>query len=108
MRSPRKPRNRRRCLKVRPRCCGCGKRCRAPPKRCWTSCAPHKLAVGFARRRSLVRDDLEPLSHIADEVRDFLDRAAIPVHIVAADGTILWANKAELDLLGYAAEEYVG
>jgi PAS domain S-box-containing protein len=39
---------------------------------------------------------------------DFLDNAAIPLHWVGADGTILRANKAELGLLGYAPEEYVG
>ena len=32
----------------------------------------------------------------------------MPLHVVGADGTILSANQAELDLLGYAREEYVG
>ncbi len=39
---------------------------------------------------------------------DFFDNAAIPLHWVGPDGTILRANKAELDLLGYSSEEYVG
>jgi PAS domain-containing protein len=65
-------------------------------------------AVGFERRDSLARHDVEPLSYVADEVCDFLERAAIPMHIVASDGTVLWANRAELDLLGYTAEEHVG
>lgn len=56
----------------------------------------------------MVREDVEPMSYVADEVREFLEQAAIPMHIVAADGTIVWANKAELDLLGYTAGEYVG
>ena len=42
------------------------------------------------------------------ELADFFDNAAIPLHWVGPDGTILRANKAELDLLGYRAEEYVG
>ena len=42
------------------------------------------------------------------ELRDFVENAIIPIHWVAGDGTILWANKAELDLLGYAKEEYFG
>jgi PAS domain S-box-containing protein len=42
------------------------------------------------------------------ELSDFLENAVIGMHWVAADGTILWANKAELDLLGYKREEYVG
>ncbi|MCU1233529.1 MAG: sensor signal transduction histidine kinase [Candidatus Solibacter sp.] len=39
---------------------------------------------------------------------DFLKNAAIPIHSVGADGTILWANDAELQFLGYSASEYVG
>lgn len=39
---------------------------------------------------------------------DFFEQAAVALHFVGADGTILRANKAELDLLGYSAEEYVG
>jgi PAS domain S-box-containing protein len=30
------------------------------------------------------------------------------LHLVGGDGTILRANRAELDLLGYTAEEYIG
>jgi PAS domain S-box-containing protein len=39
---------------------------------------------------------------------DFLKAAAIPIHSVGSDGTILWANDAELHFLGYEAQEYVG
>ncbi|HEX4758401.1 MAG TPA: PAS domain S-box protein [Terracidiphilus sp.] len=42
------------------------------------------------------------------ELRDFLENAVVGMHWVAADGTILWANKAELALLGYERSEYVG
>jgi PAS domain S-box-containing protein len=42
------------------------------------------------------------------ELSDFLENAAEGLHKVAGDGTILWANRAELDLLGYSHEEYVG
>jgi PAS domain S-box-containing protein len=42
------------------------------------------------------------------ELRDFLENAVVGMHWVAADGTILWANKAELNLLGYERDEYVG
>lgn len=37
-----------------------------------------------------------------------LDDAPVPIHCVRPDGTILWANRAELALLGYPAQEYVG
>src|SRR3984893_14676258 len=42
------------------------------------------------------------------EQRDFLENAAIAMRWVAEDGTILWANAAELKLLGYSREEYIG
>ena len=43
-----------------------------------------------------------------DELTDFVENATVGLHWVAADGTIIWANQAEMDLLGYPQEEYVG
>jgi PAS domain S-box-containing protein len=42
------------------------------------------------------------------ELTDFLENGTEGIHQVAADGTILWANKAELDMLGYTADDYIG
>lgn len=42
------------------------------------------------------------------ELTDFFENASVGLHWVSVDGTILRANQAELDLLGYAREEYVG
>ncbi|RWQ21589.1 PAS domain S-box protein [Mesorhizobium sp.] len=42
------------------------------------------------------------------DYQDFFENGAIALHLVNADGIILHANKAELDLLGYPAEQYVG
>jgi PAS domain S-box-containing protein len=42
------------------------------------------------------------------ELRDFIENVAVALHWVAEDGTILWANQAELRLLGYSREEYIG
>lgn len=42
------------------------------------------------------------------ELADFLENSAEGLHRVGADGSILWANKAELNMLGYPWEEYVG
>jgi len=39
---------------------------------------------------------------------DFFENGALALHLVGPDGTILEANKAELDLLGYTADEYIG
>ena len=38
------------------------------------------------------------------ELKEFLGDIAVPLHIQGSDGTILRANKAELDLLGYTAQ----
>ena len=50
----------------------------------------------------------EALRQREAELRDFLENAVLPMHWVSGDGTILWANKAEADLVGYSLEEYVG
>lgn len=42
------------------------------------------------------------------DLEDFFENGAVGLHIVSGEGIILRANKAELDLLGYTAEEYVG
>jgi PAS domain S-box-containing protein len=42
------------------------------------------------------------------ELTDFLENAVVSMHWVAGDGTILWANRAELSLLGYTRDEYIG
>ena len=43
-----------------------------------------------------------------EDLQDLFDGAAIGIHLVAADGTILKANRAELEMLGYEESEYVG
>jgi PAS domain S-box-containing protein len=42
------------------------------------------------------------------ELEDFFENGAVALHLVSGEGTILRANKAELDLLGYRPEEYIG
>jgi PAS domain S-box-containing protein len=42
------------------------------------------------------------------ELQEFVNNATEGLHWVGPDGTIQWANRAELELLGYTAEEYVG
>jgi PAS domain S-box-containing protein len=39
---------------------------------------------------------------------DFFENAAVGLHWVGQDGTILRANRTELEMLGYTSEEYVG
>ena len=42
------------------------------------------------------------------DLEDFFENAAVGLHLVDPNGLILRANKAELALLGYPVEEYVG
>ncbi|MES2940209.1 MAG: ATP-binding protein [Pseudomonadota bacterium] len=42
------------------------------------------------------------------ELAEFLENAGEGIHKVAGDGTILYANRAELEMLGYQWQEYVG
>jgi PAS domain S-box-containing protein len=42
------------------------------------------------------------------ELTDFFENASVGLHWVSKDGTILRANQAELDLLGYTRDEFVG
>jgi len=43
-----------------------------------------------------------------EELADFLENAVEGLQRVGPDGIILWANTAQLQLLGYTAEEYIG
>lgn len=58
-------------------------------------------------------DDHDPASSALntvsnEDLRDFFENAPVPFHWVGAGGTILHANRAELELLGYREDEYVG
>lgn len=62
---------------------------------------PHPAGVCASRVRPF--DDAS-----AAELSDFVENAVEGLHRVGPDGTILWANRAELQMLGYQWEEYVG
>jgi PAS domain S-box-containing protein len=76
------------------------------------------LTVEIAERKNVeraLRDSLAALRHSEaalrgkeEELRDFVENATVPLHWVGPDGRILWTNQAELDLLGYHRETYVG
>ncbi len=56
----------------------------------------HRKQIGQALRRK------------EDALSDFLENSLISLSRVGPDGMILWANKAELKMLGYAPGEYIG
>jgi PAS domain S-box-containing protein len=53
------------------------------------------------RKEAELRDSEQELS-------DFFENASVGMHWVGPDGTVLRANRAELELLGYERDEYVG
>jgi PAS domain S-box-containing protein len=70
----------------------------------------------MAESESIVGDHIElapaprrvtPEVH-SNDFEDFFENSAAAMHLVAGDGMVLWVNRAELDLLGYSREEYVG
>jgi len=50
----------------------------------------------------------DELRRSRQDLEDFFENGTVALHWVGADGTILRANQAELDLLGYSRDEYVG
>src|SRR4051812_29731754 len=42
------------------------------------------------------------------DFRDFAESGVIGLHWVGPDGAVLWVNQAELDMLGYTRDEYIG
>ena len=69
------------------------------------------LEEEIAHRKQLeeeLRLTLEEVKSREEDLSDFLENAAEGIHLVGPDGNIQWANRAELDLLGYSAPEYIG
>ncbi len=62
--------------------------------------AQRQMAIAAAAQQALQRSEAE--------LSDFFENASAPMHWVARDGVVLRANQAELDMLGYQREEYVG
>lgn len=60
----------------------------------------HDISERRAAEGALVRSERE--------LSDFFENASVGLHWVGPDGIILRANQAELDLLGYRKDEYVG
>ena len=67
----------------------------------------HSKTPDAAPTDPLLRE-LQALRRSEAVLRDFMETSTISLHWVGADGTILWANQAELDLLGYTSEQYIG
>ncbi|MES2454830.1 MAG: PAS domain-containing sensor histidine kinase [Bacteroidota bacterium] len=51
---------------------------------------------------------VQDLEAVNEELTDFIENAALPLHWVNGEGIITWANQAELTALGYEKEQYIG
>ena len=67
------------------------------------SVGANQAAIVLQRRRAE-----EQLHRSQRDLSDFVENATVGLHWVGPDGRILWANQAELDLLGCSREEYIG
>jgi PAS domain S-box-containing protein len=65
-------------------------------------------ASGIGRDISERRRADEALRRSQAELEDFVENSLLGLHWVGPDGIIVWANQAELDLLGYRRDEYLG
>jgi len=54
------------------------------------------------------RKAVDTLCERERELTDFVENAPVGIHWIALDGTVLWANQNEIDMLGYGKGEYVG
>jgi PAS domain S-box-containing protein len=73
----------------------------------------HAMIAEIARRTSpsslqQLRAAEAEARRAKEDLEDFLDNAAIPIHRVDRDGIIRYVNRAEMDLLGYRVDELVG
>jgi PAS domain S-box-containing protein len=64
--------------------------------------------VGIKRDVTARKKNEESLRRSESELKDFFDNAAVCLHWIGPTGLVLRVNQSELDLLGYAREEYVG
>jgi PAS domain S-box-containing protein len=77
--------------------------------------SPIKNSLGKIIGASKIARDITERKRAAEaaqraerEFRDFVENASIGMHSVDADGIIVWANRTEMEMLGFAREEYVG
>ncbi|HUR36236.1 MAG TPA: PAS domain S-box protein [Terriglobales bacterium] len=79
-----------------------------------TRAAPFRTADGSTVQLAITHDVTERsraehrLRQSERKFRDFVETSSVALHFVGPDGIIEWANQAELDLLGYTADEYLG
>lgn len=72
------------------------------------SIAPARTTCGSPLKEAADASEKSSDASVSSLFDDFMQFGSVGLHIVDNNGIILWANKAELDLLGYTEEEYFG
>lgn len=70
--------------------------------------AMRRAEATAAQLRARQEESAIALRRSERELADFFDNANVGMHIVEADGIITRVNHAELEIVGYARDEYVG
>ncbi|HUR44833.1 MAG TPA: PAS domain-containing protein [Candidatus Saccharimonadales bacterium] len=74
--------------------------------------APERILLNVAVNQGIIAfrsaRQLSTLKRSESNLRDFFENATMGLHWVNENGIIIWANRKELEMLGYAKEEYVG
>ena len=80
-----------------------------------TTIVPWKDAAGAPQQYIAIRTDITDrkkaqslIERTNRHLTDYLENASVCLNWTGPDGTILWANRAELNLLGYSRDDYVG
>jgi PAS domain S-box-containing protein len=62
----------------------------------------------FLERISRLENELSAIRERERELTYFVENASVGLHWLTTSGEIVWANQAELDLLGFSREDYIG
>ena len=70
--------------------------------------SPIRNREGNVVGASKIARDITAVREYERQLTDLVDNATVGLHAVGPDGVILWANRHELEMLGYTLDEYVG
>jgi len=82
-----------------------------PHEETWVEFSLHPYSGGLGAFQRDITDrkkDEEALRRSQAELADFFENSTVGLHWVDANGIIVRANRAEMEMLGYTPEEYIG
>ncbi len=68
----------------------------------------HKVLAKLQQKSKALAGEIQHRRTIERELQMFVDTALFGLHWVRADGIIEWANAAEMKMLGYEPDEFIG